>query len=656
MSRKSQDSFEFGPFRLVPAQRLLLRGGQAVALTPKAFEVLLVLVERKGELVEKGELMRALWPDSFVEEANLNNNVYLLRKALGNDQNYIETVPKHGYRFAAEVRARPGADGEVLVVEKRTVTHTITEEEAQVGDDPATATGRPTLGPVVAGSASRRRVGPAAPLALALLCLSVVAALALLVRPSATSGTGRGTEAAPLRKIAVLPFKTLGGEGGDDEYLGLGMTDALITRLGYSRRLVVRPTSAVRRYTDPRHDPVAAGRQQGVEAVLDGSIQRSGDRVRVTVQLVEVATGATIWSGKFDEPFTDIFGVQDAISQRVMRDLLVELDAEEQTRLGRHGARSAAAYESYQRGRYFWNKRTRDGYRKAVEHFNRAIELDPAYARAYAGLADATLFLGGDDAAGQHEALAKGKAALQKAIELDETLAEPHATLGLLAMNNDRDWAGAEREYRRAIELNPNYAAAHHWYGESLAYVGRFDEAVAEVKRAQELDPLSLIIGTDLGNVYYLSRQYDRAVEQLQKTLELDPDYPMAHLWLGLAYSAQGRHEAAIAELLRIRNLEDDQLQLSVAGYIYGMAGRRGEAQQALSRLAVLSRQTYVAPSSMARVYMGLGERDEALRWVERMFDERDVGVVALKVSPIFDVLRPDPRYPDLLRRAGIAH
>jgi TolB-like protein/DNA-binding winged helix-turn-helix (wHTH) protein/Tfp pilus assembly protein PilF len=654
MSKQSRHFYDFGPFRLDPAERRLLCEGRPVQLEPKPFEALLMLVERGGELVGRDELMGALWPDVTVEDGNVDKCVHKLRKALGGGQGYIQTVPKHGYRFVAGVRSLPAAFEEVSV-ERRTVTQTVTEEETQVEDEVGEAVALPARGSLAVAAGVPRAARRLIQLAIGLLVLSAVAALALLNLSSATPGGAKPAGAADARvprTIAVLPFKIIGGSGGDEDYLGLGMADALITRLGHSRRIVVRPTSAVRRYTDPHQDPVAAGRQQGVEAVLDGSIQRSGDRLRVTVQLVNVTGGEAVWSGQFDEPFTDIFAVQDAIWRRVMGDLLSELNAEERTRLGRRGTESAEAYQEYLKGRFFWNRRTSETFKKAIEHFRRAIEIDPAYAQAHAGLADALLLV----SLGDQETVAEGRAILRKAVELDDSLAEPHATLGLLAMNFDHDWAGAEREYKRAIELNPNYATAHHRYGEFLALMGRFDEGVAEIGRAQELDPLSLIIGADAGNVYILARQYDRAIEQCQKTLDMEPSYVMARSCLGFAYSLKGRHEEAIAEFHKIEWAEDDAAWLSsYLGYIYGAAGRRDDARHMLKRLTALSKKTHVPPSSMLLIYTGLEEKDEAFKWAERMFEEQDFTVLGLKVNPVFDSLRSDPRYVPLLRRAKLA-
>lgn len=648
MDRNQQHLFEFGPFRLDTAERLLLRNGERVALTPKVFETLVALVEHRGHLIEKDQLMKLVWPNSFVEESNLTNNISSLRKALGENDGgatYIETIPRIGYRFTAQVRELPRLMTE-LVVEKHSLTRIETHEtEDEVSTDTVAKVTTPTA---AATLLSHRR---ALSIITVLLMIAGIAALVVRYRPWATSGTrqGAGAESATrsTRTIAVLPFKTIGA-GNDDEYLGVGMADALITRLSRSRQIIVRPTSAVRRYIDPHQDPVAAGRQQGVEVVLDGSIQRAGDRVRVTVQLVSVAGGESIWSGQFDEPFTDIFAVQDAISQRVMSDLLIELNVDERVQLNRRGTVNADAYQEYLKGRFFWNKRTKEGLEQAIAHFRRAIELDASYAQAYAGLGDSILLL----SVGRHEMVAEGRAAVRRAIEFDEALAEAHDTLAMLIANFDHDWVGAEREYKRALELNPNYPTAHHRYGEFLAHMGRFDEGLVELRRAQELDPLSLIISADTGKVYLLARQYDRAIEQCRKTLEMDPSFTAPRAWLGFAYSLKGQHEDAIAEMHQVKGL-DEGIWLSFMGYVYGAAGRRAEAQAVIRRLSALSKNRRVPPSSMMLAYTGLGEKGEAFKWAERMFEQKDVMVLGLKVNPVFDSLRDDPRYASLLRRAG---
>jgi TolB-like protein/DNA-binding winged helix-turn-helix (wHTH) protein/Flp pilus assembly protein TadD len=657
MGEQLQRFFDFGPFRLDVAEHVLLRDGEPVPLTRKAFEMLVVLVEHRGRLVEKEYLIKTLWPDTVAGDSNLNSNVSTLRKALGREgHRYIETVPTRGYRFKV-----PGGEtvdeGDEVVLERHTLTRVITEEEEQtngVGDvEPA-----PKQLPTAAGPRrSARRGWGAVSLSLGLLCL-LLAGSAVLYR-SRTSEARRSAAAnvagrtAP-RSLAVLPFKTLGA-AGDDEYLGLGMSDALITRLGNVRQIVVRPTSAIRGYTGgERRDPAAAGREQGVDAVLDGSVQRADGRIRVTVQLVRVEGEEILWAEQFDERFTDIFAVQDSISRQVMRELLVELQPEDAERLGRHGSENIEAYQAYLKGLYFWNKRTNDGYLKAVKYFRQAVEIDPTDARAHVGLGNAQSFLGPHEGLSEDETFSRARAEAQRALELDETLAEAHAALGLIAMNFDWDWHEAEKEFRRAIELNPNYATAHHWYGEFLVQMGRSDEGIAEARRAQELDPLSLIINTDVAKVYMFARRHDEAIEHYRRALEMDPEFETAHGLLAMTYSAKGMHEEAVAELRKIKNINEEPMYLSFLGYVYGKAGRRVEARGALDRMRKLSERTRVSPLWWALAYAGGEEKEQAFHWLGRVFAERaSGGAISLKVSHAWDSLRPDPRFTDLLRRAG---
>ncbi len=657
MSNEERHLYEFGPFRLDMSERLLSRDGAPVPMQPKALETLIVLVQRQGRLVEKGELMKTLWPQSFVEEANLNHHVWALRKTLGegpNGQRYIETVPRRGYRFVAAVKELRDTDAEV-VLEKHTFTRIVTEEavEKDGGAEP-----RESISAALPVVSVAPRVRVSKSLKIVAVSLLVLGAAAFAYRawvPRERGGFGPTRPGRPaLRSIAVLPFKTIGTTGNDSDYLGLGVADALITRIGNSRRLVVRPTSAVRRYADPLQDPLAAGREQGVEAVLDGNVQRAGDRIRVTVQLFRAQDGALLWSATFDEQLTDIFAVQDSISQQVVRELLVELDPEERRRLEQRGTANVEAYQAYLKGLYFWNKREKDAYRKALEHFSQAIEIDPKYAQAYVGLGHAHAYLGGHDLASQNESMAKQRAAARKALELDESLAEAHTSLGLIAMNSDWNWVEAEREFKRAIELNPNYATAHAWYGEFLAFMGRFKEGEAEIRRGQELDPLSLSINTDVAKVYTLARRYDEAIAQYQKVLEMDPEFGAAHGLLAVSYSLKGEHAEAIGELQKIKDLESDPMLLSYLGYVYGRAGRKREAQEVLSQMKRLSQRTYVSPLWMTIAYAGVGENDRAFKWLERVFEERSVGgTIGLKVSPMLDSLRSDPRFATQMQRAG---
>lgn len=671
MSKQTQRLYEFGEYSLDTRERLLRRDGVPVALTPKAFETLVLLIEGRGRLIAKQELIEQLWPDSHVEESNLSTNIWTLRKTLGeapNGRGYIETVSKRGYRFIAGVTELPNGDDTPLVLERHTFKRIVTDEREEHETTQADA----WPPPVVAGPTAvepERALASSGRLHRSKLTKTFVAAAGLLVllvlpttlyRRSASRTAKRDVPAVvagrpALRSLAVLPFKTIGApSGADGEYLGIGMSDALITRLGNTRQVIVRPTSAVRRYTDPTLDPLAAGREQGVEAVLDGSVQRAGDRIRVTVQLFRAQDGAPLWSAKFDERFTDIFAVQDSISQQVMRELLIELNPDEQKHLQRRGSDNVEAYHAYLKGLYFWNKRTHDGYQKSVDYFKRAIELDPNFAEAYVGLGNSSSFLGGHDRASEAETFSKARAAAKKALELDETLAEAHAALGLVAMNFDWNWPEAEREFRRAIELNPNYATAHQWYGEFLACMGRFDEGLAEMKQAQTLDPLSLTINTDLAKVYMFARRYDEAIEQYKRALEMDPEFDVAHGLLAMTYSAKGMHGEAVAELGKIKHLEKDPLYLSYLVHVNASGGRNNEARQALDRMSKMSRRTYVSPVSQALAYAALSDNDQAFKWLDRVFDEHaSGGAISLKVGYVWDNLRSDPRYPPLLQRAG---
>ncbi len=645
MHANPQHLYEFGPYRLDTAERHLYREDERLQLTPKAFETLVALVERQGRLVGKDELMQAVWPDSFVEEANLTNNIYVLRQVLNDGQSYIETVPKRGYRFAAGVRNLNATED--LVLEKHTFTRTVTEEEEEVEEHHLTSVmGVPVRNP--GGSWARLRTAAFA-FAVVLFVVSG-AAVFYLARGNRDESKPAVTTNQPLNSIAVLPFKAIGSEK-ENEYLSLGLADALITRLGNVRQIMVRPTSAVRHYTGADHDLIAIGRQQGVDAVLDGNFQRDGDRLRLTVQLIRVADGATIWSARFDEKFTDIFSVQDSISEQVACDLVTRICGKANEQIAKQQKIKIEAYEAYLKGRYFWNKRNLEGARKAAEYFQQAIDLEPNYAQAYAGLADTVALIGGD-----RRTLAQGKATARKAIELDENLADAHATLGLFAMNNDWDWANAEREFKRAIELNPNYPTAPQRYGEFLAYMGRFDEAVAQIKRAHELDPMSLIITTDLGKVYTLARRYDEAIKQYEMALDIDPEFTEANGLLAITYSLKGDHERAASQLLKIRNLEDSPPYLAFAVSIYAAAGRTNDARKGLNRLKTLGNQTYVAPYWMAVAYTGLGEKEEAFKWFDQVFAEQSsTGIVSLKVSAFWDSLRSDPRFTQLLRRSNFA-
>ena len=484
----------------------------------------------------------------------------------------------------------------------------------------------------------------------------VVCALALAALSAAIyfSRSARPAAAAPIKSIAVLPFRPLAAEGRD-EALELGMADTLIARLSNISEIDVRPISAVHKYTGLGLDAVAAGREQRVDAVLDGHIQKAGDKVRVTVRLLRVGDGAPLWADRFDAEMTDIFAVQDSISERVAAALAVRLAGGERERLTKHHTENPEAYRLYLLGRYHLSRLTDEGFLKGRDYFRQAIDLDPAYALAYAGLADAYQMLSGYNALAPNDGFPKAREAAEQALRLDEGLAEAHTALGTVKLLHDWDFAGAEREYRRAIEINQSSADAHYMYGLYLSAMGRFDEAHAEAGRALELEPLSLAKITGVGDVFYHQRRYDRAIEQYRRALDMDPNSGFAHWALGNAYAQKGMYEEAVAEHKKAIPLSGDSPdELASLGYAYALSGRRREAQSVIAELRERARRRYIPPTIIAFVHAGLGENDEAFALLDRAYDGRDFILVFLKVDPTFDRLRPDPRFAELVRRVGL--
>jgi TolB-like protein/Tfp pilus assembly protein PilF len=460
---------------------------------------------------------------------------------------------------------------------------------------------------------------------------------------------------AQVKTIAVLPFKMLDANPAD-EYLGIGLADTLITQIDRIPQILVRPTSSSKYAGTHALDPVTAGRLLRVEAVLDGTVQHDAGNLRVTAQLLRVGDGAVLWSGKFDEKFTDVFAVQDSISQEVAAALTRNLRGKDRKLLTKHHTDNPEAFRAYLKGRYFWNKRTPDGLQQSLTYFRQAIDLDPTYSLAYAGMADAYALLVWQEQLPRGEFIARAKAAATKALEIDETLAAPHATLGYVKFWYDWDFVGAESEFRRAIQLDPDYATAHHWYGESLGLLGRFDDGFKELRLAQQVDPLSAIINADLGKLLFLARQPDHTIEQMQKTLELDPDLPLAHVFLALAWNKKGLHEQAIAELERIAKAPGSRaIFKATLGFVYGQSGREAEALSILEPLIGSSSPShYVSPFHIALVYLGLGKNDRAMEWLEKAKTERDPFLIYIKVDPNFDSLRNEPRFQKLLMSIGL--
>jgi len=645
--------FRFGSFRLYPSDHLLLRDNTPLPLAPKAFDILLVLVQNSGHLVKRDALMDAVWPDSFVEETNITVNISFLRKTLGSapdGQPYIETVPRRGYRFNGGVIECEEADEPKL--EKATPI----QPEAEVGLAGAAAARAPAVENRLTEPSEISRPQPpahsefrtSAARVLLLTFVTVGGALGMFyfwwhLRVRAT------TVSASERSIAILPFRPL-ETTAEDEYLGLGMTDALITRLSNLHKIIVRPVGAVRKYATA-DDPIVAGRQLAVQSVLEGSIQRSGDRTRVTVRLLRVADGELLWGGEFDERFTDMFTVEDSISEKVANALTVNLSGDEQKQLLRPFTGNSEAYQLYMKGRFFWNKRTVDGVKKSIDYFQRAIQADPNYAVAHAGLADSYTLAGsyGYSILPPKEAMPKAEAAAAKALAIDDRLAEAHASLGYIKLIYDWDWTGAEQEFKRAIALNPLYDTAHHWYSHELVALGRADEAMVEARRALQISPSDTVMNEHMGWTYLMARDYDHAIQGARKALEMDPDFLLAHRVLGLAYQYKGQQEEGRAEFARgVEISHGDPVAKAYLARFYAAAGQKDEATQLLNELLHLSGKQYVPPLEIALTYIALDRKNEAFDWLHKACDERASGLVYLKVNQAFDPVRSDPRFQDL--------
>ena len=457
-----------------------------------------------------------------------------------------------------------------------------------------------------------------------------------------------GTDDA-LRSLAVLPFKQLGVAGSDD-YLEVGIADALITRLSNLSKIIVRPTDAVLKYAAPGQDRAAAGRELGVDLLLNGQIQRSADRIRVTVQLIDVKDGRPLWAETLDEKSTDLFTVEDSISQRMTQALTLKLSSDEQQRLTKHSTENAEAYQEYLKGRYYLLQYTKDGFQNSVAHLNQAITLDPTYAMAYAGLADAYT-AASNDLLAPREALPKARAAALKALSFDDNLAEAHAALGH-AKFHAFDWS-AEKDLQRALELNPNSVPVLLWYGEYWLYRDPI-KAIPLLQRAQQLDPLSLAVTWFLSGTYAFARQPDQALTEARRMIELDSNNPTSHRALAVAYGLRQQYPEAITELLKAKQVGAPPPALGFLGFFYAMSGKLDEARTLLEELSQAAKEQFVSPYAIAKIYCGLGEKDRAFAWLEKAYEVQDEHLGFMRFDYTMDPLRSDPRYAALMKRLGI--
>jgi TolB-like protein/DNA-binding winged helix-turn-helix (wHTH) protein/Tfp pilus assembly protein PilF len=640
----------FGVFELDLRTGELRKQGLKLAVQGQPIQVLMLLIENPGEVVTRDELQRRLWPaDTYVNfDHSLNAAVKRLRQALcdsADNPRFVETLPRRGYRFIAP--ATCPADAPAIAI-------------PEAGAKPDRLLGIPAAvdraATPEADEPAAMSAPPASPVRPVLRKWYAVSALLLLSVAIAAFLVQRWKNAPPLiTSIAVLPLANVSGDASQD-YFSDGMTDELITELGQIRELRVISRTSAMTYKQTRKSVPQIARELNVDAIIEGAVMRSGNRVRITAQLIRATDDKHLWAQGYQGELRDALTLQSEVAQAIAGQIRSTLTLGARAQLRSPQRVSVQAYDAYLKGRYFWNKRTADGFSKAVDSFNEAVRLEPAYARAYAGLADSYALMG-DWEYGILEpgdAFRKAKAAAAKAIELDDTLAEAHTSLAFVLDSYDWDWAGAEREYQRGIGLNPGYATLHHWYAWHLVVTGRTDQAMTEMRKAENLDPLSLIIGSDMADVLFIARRYDEAIKQSRQIIDMDSDFAVAHYQLGQALAQKHQYSEAIAELQRAIELSggNSVCTLNLA-YVYGISGRRKEARTLIGRLSKQSGTGFSNAPEIALAYVGLGDTNQAIVWLETAYRERFNPSVLLR--PSFDPIRTDPRFLNLLRKIGIS-
>jgi len=638
---RSTSVVRFGTYEVSLQSGEVRKAGLRIRVQQQPMKLLEILLERPGEVVTREELRSRVWPsESFGDfDQALNIAVGKIRSALGDsaeNPRFIETLPKRGYRFIADVSVLD-ADA-----------HAKRAESAAV-DPPVAGPGQESQGAGLAIRPKRRMW----------LTHGVIVALALIVGLSLLVLAGwlfRSHRRAPegIRSLAVLPLDNLSGDASQN-YFADGMTDELITDLAQISALRVISRTSVMIYKGARKPLPQIARELNVDAVVEGTVLRSGNRVRITAQLIEASTDRHIWSQSYEGELRDTLALQNRVASAVADQIRINLTPREQAALKNVEVVNPEAYEAYLKGRYFWNKRTVDGLRVALAYFNQAIDEDPKYARAYSGLADTYALLGDWQYAVMtpREAFPKAKAAAIKALELDSGLGEAHNSLAFVLDGFDWDLESGGKEFRRAIELNPSYATAHHWYAWHLSLLGRYDEAVAEMRKAESLDPLSLIINTDLAEVLVLAHSYDEAIRQSQKTIEMDSNFALAHNQLAQAYLQKHMYAAAIAEMQKAVALSGSSPTcLANLARAYVASGKKSEAVKLLDDLKKRSNPAYSNASEIAMIYASLGDSDQAMNWLAKGYEERFNPGVLLR--PGFDPLRSDSRFQNLVHRVGL--
>jgi len=644
------NSVRFGAYEFGLRSGELRKHGIRIKLQEQPCQILAILLEHRGEMVPREELQRRLWPsDTFVDfDHSLNTAVMRLREVLSDSSEnprFIETLPRRGYRFVAPVEERPASQTETTQAQ----TGEAGVSQGVLAKDDTTL---PSLEPLATAAKAVGRLSQPMVMSGAVFLLGIVLAGGLgaryLRKPSVVAAP-----TAQITSLVVLPFENLSADK-DQAYFADGMTDELIAHLAKIRSLRIISRTSSMEYKGTHKTLSQIARDLNVDAVVEGTVLRSGDRVRITAELVQAATDRHLWAESYESQLGDILTLQSHVASAIVNEIRIKLTPEDQMRLVSTHPVSTQGYDNYLKGRYYWNKRSQEGLTKAIDYFQLAIENDPNYALAYAGLADCYSIIGSAivGTVPAAEVAPKARAAALKSLELDNTLAEAHTSLATVRFNYDWDWGAAASGFRRAVELNPSYATAYQRNSLYLISMGRTSESIAEMNRAHDLDPLSISTNFSLGWRLYMAREYDQAIEQLRNTIDMDPGFVLPHLVLGQAYEQKKAFDQAATELRRAADISQNSPPvLAALARTYAVSGRAAEARNLLDQLMLQSKKQYVSPFYLAIVYAGLGENDKAMDWLEKAYGDHSNAIVFLKVDPQLDTLRASPRFHELQRR-----
>lgn len=620
-------NYEFGSFVLDPDERVLFVDGEPIRLPAKEFETLMLLVEHNGRALSKEEMISALWPDAFVEEGNLAKQISRLRKILkANGTELIETIPKHGYRFKADLRRVATDDDSEVLLEKRVVKRV--KLAVETDEDAA-----PGIGMLSPGKAGPLRRWAGALIAVVLLSIGSVWYLTREMPPPA------------VRTIAVLPLRSLNGDE-DGKAIGLGLADALITKLGSTRRIIIRPINSVTSFGEG-NDPIDIGRRLGVDAVLEGTIQRAEGRMRVNARLIKIESGEQIWSERFEEPEAGIFALQDALSSDIARTLEFQLNKADIEKLAHRGTENVEAYEMYLRGRFYQSQNSVAGFNRSLELYQQAAALDPNFAEAHAGIADINV-LKFNFGAAKDEVIPEARRAVNRALQLNPELSNAYTSTSLIQFLVDRDWAAAEQSLLKAIEIDPNNADAHVRYAYFLMRLGRFEESLEKNQRATELNPLSSIAQSNIGLTYLCARRYADAIEQLEKTTRENPDFSHAFWFLAAAHEAAGNKDLAFAANMRALEIDGGP---ELAAQLRAVRVEQGV--EAANR--VWFEKSNAAGAGVSALFVAvraatIADKEQTLVWLEKAHSAGDTTLGGIRYLPAFDLVRGDPRFEAILK------